>query len=766
MERWIAFVLAFVLAMGLSPASSAQAAPPQELNKWKGWVLEKHPDIDCPRLGAQANKRRCAWPGNLSIDVDASGARFSQSWEIYGESWVKLPGNQQHWPSGVKLNGANAAVLDQKNLPVLRLSSGKHTISGELEWAERPQYLQIPKDTALIQVSVNGEQQPWPNIDNKGRLWFKRQNTEVADTGKGDSVRVEVFRRINDGVPITMRSILRMVVSGKPREVVLGRLLLDGSEETHFDSPLPARIEEDGSLRIQVRAATWQVKMNSRFTSNVSALKMQANSEDWPAQEIWSFASDPNTRGVKINGVQALDPAQLDMPENWNNVPTYLVEKGSDFIIEEQYRGDINPSANQINANRMVWLDFDGSGATVKDTLSGTMNQGWRLSTQALLNLGRVSVNGQPQLVTKMQGDDSGGIEIRQQHLNVEAISRLDDRGDLSAAGWQHDLDSLKMTLNLPPGWQLWHASGADSINHSWVSRWDLWDLFLCLLIIGATFKLLGMPWAVLATLTLALTYHENNAPVWTWVVLIIILPLLKVLPAGALRNMTRRLGYLMMLTLVIISLLFAVQQVRRGLYPQLEMQRVINAKGSGYGRSVATNELMEEVVVTAQGRADDEVMYDRVETVAKEALVAADGQVLSKQASPASVGMAWPEKFKRYQPSANTQTGPNQPTWRWHTVRLNWSGPVTADADLQLYLSPPWLSRLIWFAQVGMVGLLVFGFGRLLLQLAAKKDQGDSSNDTPPAATPAAATAVLLAAIIASCTAYSRLGVWRWRIT
>lgn len=448
MDRVILFVLTMLFSMSLIAANTA---PPSELNKWRSWVLDKHPDIDCPRLDSQASNRRCAWPGQLNINVNRSGVSFSQSWQVYGESWLSLPGNQQHWPADVAINNVSAAVLEHNNLPAIRVQAGQHKITGKLEWQERPQFLQIPTDSALINVNIDGEALAWPNIDNNGRLWFKRVDANADDAKKGDSVKVEVFRRIDDGVPITMQSILRIVVSGKPRELLMGKLLLDNSEATFFQSNLPARIEADGSLRIQVRAGSWQVRLDSRFTTNVDALKMLQATDDWPEQEIWSFNSAPNTRGVKISGVDALDPSQLDMPDKRHNLPTYLVEKDSTFKIEQQYRGDVAPSANQVKANRIVWLDFDGSGATIKDSLSGVMNQDWRLSAQPQLQLGRVSVDGQPQLVTRMQADDSDGIEIRQQHLNLEAISRLQDKGSLSATGWQHDLDGLNMTLNLPP---------------------------------------------------------------------------------------------------------------------------------------------------------------------------------------------------------------------------------------------------------------------------------------------------------------------------
>ncbi len=745
MDRVILFVLTTLFAMSVF---AGETAPPAELNKWKSWVLEKHPDIDCPRMDIQASNRRCAWPGALDIDVTASGVSFTQSWEVYGESWLSLPGNQQHWPDNVHVNNDPTAVLERNNLPVLRLPAGQHNITGNMQWQERPQFLQIPLESALINVSIDGEPLAWPNIDNKGRLWFKRSGSDEAEAKKGDSVKVEVFRRVNDGVPITMQTILRIVVSGKPRELLMGRLLLKDSEPTHFNSPLPARIEEDGSLRIQVRAGSWQVTLSSRFTANVAELNMKQATPDWPVQEIWSFTSTPNTRGVKITGVEALDPSQLDMPQNWQNLPTYLVEKDSTFTLEEQYRGDVAPSANQIKTNRVVWLDFDGSGATVKDNLSGIMNQGWRLSAQPDMQLGRVSVDGQPQLVTRMNEEDSDGIEIRQQRLNLEAISRLTDKSNLTATGWQHDVDALAMTLNLPPGWQLWHATGTDSINHSWLSRWDLWDLFLCLLIVGATFKLLGLPWAALATLTLALSYHESNAPVITWVVLIIVLPLLQVLPQGSLRKTIANLGYLTMLSLVIISLLFAVQQIRRGLYPQLEQQRAINIQSYDKVRAVGGKMPMpEEAIVTQQQFAGDKriaegEVFDQ----------AADAMVLKSEILPQSIPARKRKESKlqkRYQPSANTQTGPGQPTWQWNTVRLGWSGPVTADAPLKLYLSPPWFTRILMFVQVLLIGLLVFGFGRMLFQLGRRKESNDE--DDPPATTQGAAAILVLACVLSS---------------
>ena len=430
---------------------------------------------------------------------------------------------KKHWPVNVTVNGEPVAVLEVQQKPMLRVKPGQYQINGQFNWQQRPQYLQIPNNTALLSVTIDGQTLTWPNIDQTGRLWFKQNNDNAEQSQRGDSVKVEVFRRLQDGVPMTMQSVLRLVVSGKPRELKLGRFLLDDSEITRFNTKLPARIETDGTLRIQVRAGNWEIYLSSRFTKPVSEFNMTQTSDNWPSQEIWSFAAHPNIRGVKISGVNALDPSQLDMPKGWSNLPTYLVEPNNTFIIEEQYRGDITPNANQINLSRTVWLDFDGNGTTIKDNMQAVMYQDWRLSVQSTMQLGRVAVNGMPQLVTQLPGQEHDGVEVRQRNVSLEAISRLQSISDLSAVGWENDVDKLSMQLNLPPGWRLWHSLGPDSVNASWLSRWNLWNLFLCLLIVGATFKLLGLPWAVLAGFTQALTYHESNAPVVSWVVLIIV---------------------------------------------------------------------------------------------------------------------------------------------------------------------------------------------------------------------------------------------------
>ena len=84
------------------------------------------------------------------------------------------------------------------------------------------------------------------------------------------------------------------------------------------------------------------------------------------------------------------------------------------------------------------------------------MTRQWRLEAGPSLELGRVSLHGEPQFITTVDGERRG-VEVRRGAVQLAADSRY--RGDVRtvpAVGWAHDVSSLGVTLHLPPGWRLW----------------------------------------------------------------------------------------------------------------------------------------------------------------------------------------------------------------------------------------------------------------------------------------------------------------------
>lgn len=686
----INLILGLLLSCALFAGNDAHALDiPPALSPWQGWVLDKHPEAKCTRLAADINQRRCVWPGRLALTVNEHGGSFIQSLQVESAGWNKLPGDREQWPVTLTLNGRSISALENEGAPALWLEAGDYVLRGNFEWKAMPQSLAIPSDTALLDLNLNGAAVADANRDSGGRLWLSAQN-DVAEsgthTGINNGVKVEVFRKIEDELPRTVDTVLRLSVSGKARELKLGRLLLKNAESISFISPLPARIEDDGSLRVQARAGAWEIRLRARLLSDDNSFSIERQSDDWPAQEVWSFAANQALRRVKIDGAPSVDPSQLDLPVEFNNLPTYLLDAQTTLKLEQQYRGDATPAPNELTLQRTVWLDFEsgeaGSGATVKDALTGKLSQGWRLETQPDVKLGRVRVNGEPQLVTQLQKDGASGVEIRDPNVKVEAISRVERIEKLNAAGWQTDFNGVQMTLQLPPGWKLWHASGPDQVNDSWVSRWNLWAIFLSLLIVGTVFRLLDWRWALVATATVALVYHENFSLIILLLPLLVVIALLKVVAAPNARLWIQRVGYGfgVLLTLVIVA--FAVNQIRRAIYPQLEMPYSI-ANNSRYGSA----ESFEQPVAAAP---------------------AMEGRVMD--AAKSVNARMYKEPRKRYQATNNVQTGPGEPQWNWQPTTLSWSGPVKADQPLHLYLTGPWLTRLLKFFDVILVVALAAG--------------------------------------------------------
>src|SRR5262249_33086662 len=160
------------------------------------------------------------------------------------------------------------------------------------------------------------------------------------------------------------------------------------------------------------------------------------------------------------------------------------------------------------------------------------------------------------------------GVELRQGGLALEADSRIaGDVSTVSSVSWNADFNSVNSTLQLPPGWTLLHASGADGVPGTWVQRWSLLDIFL-VLIVGLAFgRLFGTPWGALALVTLVLPWQEGDlVPQYSWLAVLAGEALLRVLPESRFRIVVKvyRLGA--WAVLVTIALAFMVQHIREGM--------------------------------------------------------------------------------------------------------------------------------------------------------------------------------------------------------
>ncbi len=664
---------------------------PESLKPWIGWVLHGNKERDCTYYYNQKN-HQCTWPSKLALNLSKDKGIFEQVWHIEAEATIPLPGSQNRWPQDVTVDDKPAAVITRSGRPVIKIQPGAHVIRGTFSWRKLPESLIIPKETAIVNLSINGKTIKFPDLNANGQLWL-RQRDHGSDLMVEDRFEYEVFRKINDDNPLSVTTRYEIDVSGTQREVALEHSLLAGFIPRSLSSGLPARIESNGKIRLQVKPGKWTVELVSHLNKDTSELSLPESPSPNKKPEIWVFNSNNALRLVEISGIDLVDPRQTRLPSHWQQLPAYRVNHGDTMRLKIIRRGNPEPEPNKLSMDRKLWLDFDGSGYTIQDSITGTMTKGWRLEATPALKLGRVAIDDKPQFITQAAGSDKQGVEVRRGAINLVADSRyMGDRDNIPAVAWDNDFHSLSATLHLPPGWTLFSASGPDNVPNTWLQRWTLLDLFLVLIASLAIYRLWGAKWGVLALLTLTLIWHEPGAPKIVFLNILAAVALLRVMPENRFSRMVQMYKYAGLFTLVVLAIPFMVDQIRIGLYPQLAKQ----------------NQTMDHTSASAPMR-----IKERGEHAAEESSEVATADVASPMLLRKNK-IIDRERFKsssymaqQYDPNAFVQTGPGVPSWKWNTVSLRWNGPVSKEQDINLTLMSPLMNLMLNILRVALLVML-----------------------------------------------------------
>lgn len=682
----------------------AERDVPEPLKPWVGWVLDGTEASRCPFFQGDASRRACAWPASLTLELDDRGGRFTQEWRIHAPTWAPLPGEPKRWPLDVRTDGASAAVVEREGRPAVRLEPGTARVTGTFSWDRLPELLQVPRETGIVSLTLRGRRVEFPSRDQEGRLWLTRE--QAAEEGES-RLEVAVHRKVTDAIPLELTTDVTLKVSGRNREVVLARALPEGFVPMSLTGPLPARVEPDGRLRVQVRPGTWRLLLEARHEGPAAQITLPPLAEGagaWDADEAWVFEARPQLRVVSVEGVPAVDAQQTELPEAWRSLPAYLVKPGDTMRFAERRRGDSDPAPDRLSLDRTWWLDFDGGGFTVQDRVGGTLSRSWRLEMGNETALGRVAIDGRDQFITER--DDRRGIEVRQSNVSLEADSRLDGRiTNVPAVGWMHDFESVRARLHLPPGWRLVHAFGVDRAAPTWLGEWDLLDLFLLLVISLSIGRLWGAGWGAFALATLGLSWHEPGATRWVWLFLLVGEALWRVLPAGIFKSGFRVYRWLVWTVLVLLTVPFLATQVRNAMYPQLEPRSPRGWTAGMFDDGDFGAGSPSPAVAFEPAAPTPTPGFGAEETLAKDEMDRASAyrSQPSRQKAPASL-----ENLYAPDPKSQVSTGPGLPSWTWREVSLSWRGPVDAEQRIRFLLVPPWLHLLVSFVRAVLSATLV----------------------------------------------------------
>ena len=280
---------------GLDTRPLPRAELPEPLKSWVPWVMKDQPTYTCPFAYNAVEDRRCVWPGKVALVLNAKGGSFSYQAQVYAASQVALPGNAQTWPQGVLVNGKPWQVTGAG--PRVALPIGSHTITGTFIWNRPPESLALPNAVGLVELTMNGKRVAQPNVNENGQLWLAQEaNGEERETTS--QLNVKINRLIEDVIPARVSTQLELIASGKNQEVVLPHVVLNGFIPIDLKSGLPARVEADGKLRVQVRAGRWMITLVARNQAPLMNLAA-------PASLATAAVAPP---GALVKGVAIVEP--------------------------------------------------------------------------------------------------------------------------------------------------------------------------------------------------------------------------------------------------------------------------------------------------------------------------------------------------------------------------------------------------------------------------------------------------------------------------
>jgi hypothetical protein len=684
---WLLLVIFAPVGGGAAPLALDPSRVPEPLKSWADWARwnESHGLESVPGNYQDARKTVPVWPCRLALTIDQTGGTFALQVEAYAQTWAALPGSRDAWPVHVSVDGDLTAVLEHSGGPAVLLPPGSHRVSGSFLWEKLPRTLQIPSQTGILNLTLNGQEVPNVTWNAEGVLWLERRQPEPDEAR--DFAELKIYRVLEDGAPMWLRTELELTVSGKGRELDLGGVLPSGWSLASTAGPLPMAVDGSGRLKVQARAGKWILHADAFSLQAAREFRFAPDVAPAASQELVALRTAPGFRSVELTGVPSVDVSQTTFPQQWRDLPLYRWDTKKPFQIEERMRGMGRLQVPGLNIHRCLWLDEDGRGYTFRDHISGTQQTLWRLDSASGQQLGSVRNGEEGQLITRNPATGDQGVEVRYRTLKLEATGRIENARTLPASGWNTTAASAHVTLHLPPGWRLFGLFGADYVRGDWLTAWTLLDLFVVLVFSMGVGRVFGRPVGALAFGALVLSYREPDAPRYSWLFLLATLTLVRLVREGWGHQLLRLLRGAAVLSLLLILIPFLATQIQQALHPQLERLE------QGGEHSVFSGET--SVFLKANDQPEPEADKDALMAKA----------VRSSSTSSFYVAQGSRRSLQLFQETgARIQTGPPVPDWSWRKASYGWNGPVTPSQQVRLLLFPTGLERILTVVRVGLL--------------------------------------------------------------
>ncbi|MDR2337692.1 MAG: TMEM181/wntless family protein [Deltaproteobacteria bacterium] len=538
---------------------------PQIIQDWGKWSVDgKTPNSNCDFAYDDFERKYCYYIARLEVEVNKTTVHFSQKVKTLTKGYISVPGSAEFFPKQILINGKETNIISRSGNPYVYLESGTWTLEGIISSKQDIRYLVIPTGAAVLQVVKSGVVLPNPTIEN-GILRFETQ--AIDETNAADSLSVFVYRKLTDDIPLLMTVRLNLNVTGKGRVENLGKIIPENFSLSAIDSPISVYLQKDGALIAEVKAGYFQIDLSLR--QNTESLDFVLDNSP-VEQEIWVLENDKSRRVIQApQTLTSVQTQNIPMPENWKKLPAYEVRQGDRLTLKAiNYN---NKNQDVLTLVRNIKQMFDGSFYSIEDKINAKFKEDGRLLLTPVLKFYSSEINGLAQAVTYTSVQPEAGIEVRSGLANITNVLRSNSSGDIPVAGYNREFSNVLWNLALAPGYQLLFAAGADTVSNSWITDWDLLDVFIVALLTICFYYLFGAKKAACG-LVLFILLH---AVFWQFIILSFVLCGLlflqdKIKSDLAIYKVILFVRYSLFSLLLIVSFTFAVGHLRSAIYPTL----------------------------------------------------------------------------------------------------------------------------------------------------------------------------------------------------
>jgi|GEM_PF-6130627 len=662
------------------------ASTPDDLEKWKSFVVHGEEKYYCPPLFNNDAKFYCSFPGILNIDIYKNRIDFEQSFTLFKETGVKLPGSRKHFPDNVKIDNKPAPASLSEGSPAVFPDKKSFTVTGSINFKKIPDFIKIPDSAGGFNINLKTGLVKNPYTDQSGRLWLNKP-FEKKEKSPENYTKVTVFRKIKDSIPSEIVSLYRINISGSKRQEKISTGKIPG-KISYVKSPVPLRINNDNTFTIQAEPGTYEIILKNLIPG---PLTEAGPFETGYKEEITVHENSPGIRVTSWKGPVPVDPLTTSMPQSWKKYPAYILNPDETIEITETARGkDIKKP--DLKLNREIWLDFKGGGATIKDNITGTLYTSFfaGIDKNKDLKPGKIDVNDQTIIITEKE--NLKGVFLQSGSTNIGSVLRKNTNEKKFTKGWNIDFADISGSINIPRAWTPVYVSGADlSGRPTFISKWTLLDFFvLCILFLSA-YKIWNLKWGIIFFICLGAIYHKFYIPPYLWIFLIISAGLLNNQNIRDFLNTKKFIKFIFfsvyaaaMIVVLSAGITFTYKNLRNAVYPQLDKTRS------------STASYYQPKKQTAYDSASPEILRNRLSKSS-----GSKSSVLRKSYQTQEPVYKTPSKDYGY-----TQTGPGIPSWKNKKIHF-----TNGSENMKIHVLSPVFTRIFYVANVFFLLIIIFKF-------------------------------------------------------